>query len=79
MNYKLSIYKAILKYGYSKFRLEILEYCNKNETLIREQYYIDKLKPVYNILAKAGSSVGFKRSNKRIFDFNSGRLSYKCI
>jgi group I intron endonuclease len=29
------IYKALLKYGYSSFRLEILEYCNKDNLLVR--------------------------------------------
>jgi len=53
------IHKALLKYGYSKFLLEILEYCDPSDVLVREQYYIDVLKPEYNILKKAGSSLGF--------------------
>jgi len=53
---------ALLKYGYSNFRLEILEYCEKKETLSREQYYFDLLKPEYNILKVAGSTLGFKHS-----------------
>nr|YP_009568462.1 GIY-YIG intron encoded protein [Drechslerella brochopaga]QBL02543.1 GIY-YIG intron encoded protein [Drechslerella brochopaga] len=52
------IYKALLKYGYDKFDLEILEYCDKNSILKREQYYIDKIKPLYNICTVAGSSLG---------------------
>lgn len=33
------IYRALLKYGYSSFRLEILEYCSEQAILIeREQY-----------------------------------------
>ena len=45
------INKALLKYGYSNFSLEILEYCepSKCRVLEREQYYIDLLKPEYNI------------------------------
>jgi group I intron endonuclease len=35
------IYKAILKYGYSDWKLEILEYCDPKDVLVREQYYID--------------------------------------
>ncbi len=34
----------------------------KNEVLSREQYYIDLLKPEYNILQKAGSSLGYKHT-----------------
>lgn len=57
------IYRALLKYGYSKFRLEILEYCDKSETIQREQYYLNVLKPTYNICTKAGSSLGRKTSD----------------
>lgn len=52
------IYRALLKYGYSNFRLEILEYCDKLSAIEREQYYIDLLKPEYNICLRAGSSLG---------------------
>jgi len=52
------IYRALLKYGYSNFNLEIIEYCDKASTIKREQYYIDLLKPEYNLCLKAGSSLG---------------------
>jgi group I intron endonuclease len=54
------ICRAILKYGYENFTLEILEYCDKDKTIQREQYYMDLLKPVYNILLVAGSPLGRK-------------------
>lgn len=50
--------RALLKYGYSIFSLHILEYCNPNDLISREQYYIDLYKPEYNILKIAGSSSG---------------------
>lgn len=56
------IYKALLKYGYYNFQLDILEYCDPSILIEREQYYLDMLNPKYNILAKAGSSTGFKHS-----------------
>lgn len=52
------ICRALLKYGYSKFSLEILEYCSPEIVIKREQYYIDLYKPEYNILKVAGSSLG---------------------
>jgi len=58
------IYRALLKYGYSNFRLEILEYLpadvslEKSNIIRREQYYLDKFKPSYNICEQAGSSLG---------------------
>lgn len=52
------IYKSILKYGHSKFSLDILEYCESSLCIAREQYYLDLLKPEYNILKIAGSRLG---------------------
>jgi len=46
------IYKALLKNGYSNFTLEILEYCDSEDLIKREQYYLELLKPEYNILKK---------------------------
>jgi group I intron endonuclease len=56
------IYKALLKNGYSSFSLYILEYCDSKDLINREQYYLDSLKPEYNILKTAGSLLGFKHS-----------------
>lgn len=44
------------------FRLEILEYCPISILLDREQFYIDKLNPEYNILKIAGSNLGYKHT-----------------
>lgn len=63
---KTPIHLALLKHGYSSFQLEILEYCEKEETILREQHYFDLLKPEYNILKTAGSSLGFRHSEKTI-------------
>jgi len=54
--------RALLKYGFSNFRLEILEYGDKNNVLIREQYYMNILKPQYNIVEIAGSTLGYKHT-----------------
>lgn len=59
-----AISNALLKYGYSNFTLEILEYCDSSETIKREQYYLDTFKPEYNILPVAGSSLGHKHSEE---------------
>jgi hypothetical protein len=53
-----------LKYGYDKFKLDILEYCGKDILLKREQYYIDTLKPEYNLSLVAVSRLGFKHSEE---------------
>ena len=54
------IYSSILKYGYSNFSLNILEYCDKTDAISREQFYIDTIKPQLNILPTAGNSLGYK-------------------
>lgn len=58
------IHRALLKYGYSFFSLEILEYCDKQETFVREQYYLDLLQPEYNICKVAGVYAGYKHSEE---------------
>lgn len=42
--------------------MEILEYCDRENILKREQYYIDKLNPEYNLYKIAGSPLGRKPS-----------------
>lgn len=60
------IEKALLKDGYSNFTLEILEYCDRDNLLKREQYYLDNLKPEYNVLEKAGSTLGYKHTEESL-------------
>ena len=69
------IYRSLFKHGYSSFSLEIIEYCDKSEIIPREQYYIDQLKPEYNILLTAGSSLGFKHSLETIAKFKGRKHS----
>ena len=59
-----AIYSSIIKYGISKFKLEILVYCSKKKCIKLEQKYINLLKPEYNILQIAGSLLGFKLRTK---------------
>ena len=69
------IHKAILKHGYSNFKLEILEYCAPEECIEREQYYIDTLKPEYNILNVAGSTLGYKHTEETLAKFKERKFS----
>lgn len=59
-----AIYSALLKYGYSNFSLNILEHCEPNVLITREQYYIDLLKPEYNILKIAGDKLGLNTQKR---------------
>ena len=64
------IYYALLEYGYSNFSLDILEYCEKDILTQREQYYINILKPEYNILkiGKIKSKISIKKQINRIIE-----------
>lgn len=59
---------AWLKYGKDKFKMEILEYCEKANLIKREQFYIDLFlslgMSLYNICLIAGSCLGKASSLK---------------
>lgn len=72
------ISRALIKYGYSAFSLTILEYCDLDSLIKREQHYIDILKPEYNICRTAGSSLGRlhgELAKERISDSKKGLLT----
>jgi group I intron endonuclease len=51
------------KYGESNFYFEIIEFVFvDSQLLVREQFFIDSMRPALNILAKAGTTLGFKHS-----------------
>jgi group I intron endonuclease len=54
--------KAWLKYGRSNFEFIILEYCEKKDLLEHEQFYLDTMRPEYNMCPLARSPLGMKRS-----------------
>ena len=58
------ISRALLKYDYSNFKLEILEYCDPKDVIKREQHYLDNFKGEYNILPTAGSLLGHKHTEE---------------
>lgn len=53
------IHSALNKYGLSNFSLIILEQCDTADITRQEQYWMDLLKPAYNILMAGKSSVGY--------------------
>jgi group I intron endonuclease len=64
-HYNSILQKAFRKYN-EKMTLEILEVCLPEECISREQFYIDKLNPVYNICKTAGNTLGVKPSEKSL-------------
>jgi group I intron endonuclease len=57
---------AINKYNLSDFIFIVFEYCEQEDLILREQFYMDSLKPEYNILKVAGSLLGYIHSEESI-------------
>jgi len=69
------IYRALLKNGHDNFSVTILEYCEPEKCIEREDFYLSTENHEYNILEKAGSSRGRKhdeKTKKKISDSMSG-------
>lgn len=61
------ICRALIKYGYSNFSLEILEYCKPEDRHIKETHYINIFNSEYNILKVANTMpqrTGISRSEE---------------
>jgi len=71
------INNSILKYGYINFSLDILEYCEPGLCIEREQYYIDILKPEYNICKTASSPLSVKRDLKFSINLSKAKRGKK--
>lgn len=71
--------KSFNKHGENNFIFSILKECKLEDLISQEQYFLDILKPEYNILKIAGSSVGIKRPDQsiRIKEFNKNRTVSK--
>ena len=52
------------KYGINDLCFKIVELCPKEKLIEREQYYIDTLKPEFNIALIAGSNLGIKHTKE---------------
>jgi len=74
---KMIINIVLLKYGHSEFSLDILEYCNKKDITLREQYYFKLLNSKFNILKEAGFPLGFKHSKESRKKMNETKLGEK--
>jgi group I intron endonuclease len=60
----IKLQNTINKYNLQDFIFIVFEYCDREELIFREQFYIDSLNPEFNILKEAGSLLGFKHSEK---------------
>ena len=56
-HHSIILQRAFDKYTQKSFTISLIETCNKEDLIQREQYYIDLLKPKYNICPIAGSTL----------------------
>jgi len=63
-HYNKKLLNVFSKYGESSLTFEIIEYCNVEDLIIREQFYIDLLNPFFNNCLVAGSPLGYKHSDE---------------
>lgn len=63
-HHNIYLQRAFNLYGANSFEFHILEYCEKEKLIEREQYWIDDLKPAYNILKIAYSRLGSKHTKE---------------
>lgn len=65
------------KHGKENFKFEILSICPKEYLIKLEQWFIDNMKPKYNICKIAGNKLGVKHSNEtklKISKSNKGKI-----
>ena len=77
IHHSIALQRAYNKYGKENIQFKILEFCNSEKIVEREQYWIDFLqgyKKGYNCLPFARSSKGAKiilnRSGKKVYQFD---------
>lgn len=61
----LDFYRDVYELGKSNFELEILEICDVEMLLEREQYWYDELKPTYNIVRPSKCNFNDPEVNRR--------------
>lgn len=61
------------KYGADCFAFSVIEQCEIDNLIEREQVYLDKENPVYNICQKAGSRLGVKCTDEYLRRFSESR------
>ena len=81
-HHSIILQRAFDKYGNDAFKVVKLEsgfQVTKSHILSREQFYIDTIKPKYNIWPTAGSGLGSKRTEetkKKFSEIQKGRIPW---
>lgn len=70
--------RAYYKYGEGCFIFVTLEKCDLENLTIKEQYWIDILKPEYNLAPVAGSQLGYKHTDEAKQNMSNSHKGYKA-
>lgn len=68
--------RVVNKYGLDGISFEIIEICSPENCINREQYWMDKLNPYYNIVKIAGKTTGYKHTKDYIKKRSKPVLQY---
>lgn len=63
-HHSIHLQRWVNKYGIDNLIFEVVEKCDIDFLIIREQYYLDTLKPKFNIRVDAKSNKGLKQSKE---------------
>lgn len=72
----IKLQRVVNKYGLEGLRFEIIEICEPEKTIVKEQFWIDKLDPYYNIVKIAGKTTGYKHTDDYISRRSKPVLQY---
>lgn len=76
-HHSILLQRAFNKYGKENFYFEILAYCPKEYLIKLEQWFLDNLKPEYNIQKIAGSNLGYKHTESTKKKLSLKRIGIK--
>lgn len=62
------------KYGQDDFEFAIIDECNSDDMLEREQFWIDTVRPSFNMYPVAGSPLGIKRTDEARKNMSNAHL-----
>jgi len=63
-HHSMKLQRAWNKYGEGRFKFSVIEECEVTALIDREQFWIDCLKPFFNIAKIAGSSLGVRHTEE---------------
>lgn len=74
----LTIIRAIKKYGIENFSMLVIEFTTVEQNILDvEQVWLDNFNPPYNMLKKAGSSLGYIHTEERKIKISKTKLGKK--